>query len=154
MVHTKHWQALSSRLARLALMFATPFWKLAGSQVNGYQGHSPRIQEDIVTDKKTAETKPQMLLRTHRQQIPDPLSPEQLRLDRGFTPGGAVTKMTPRAKHVVGYRGFQRGNKCKEVSRRDTGERQLLVGEKKNCVLLTCDGVVGPNLCVDCVRCP
>jgi len=86
----------------------------ASSQVNGYQGHSPRIQTDIVDDELSAECKPQMLLRTFRQQIPDPLSPADLRLDRGFAPGQS-SSMTARVKHVNGYRGFQRGNKCKEV---------------------------------------
>ena len=65
-------------------------------------------------DELSAECKPQMLLRTFRQQIPDPLSPADLRLDRGFAPGQS-SSMTARVKHVNGYRGFQRGNKCKEV---------------------------------------
>ena len=46
------------------------------------------------------------------QRAPD-IKPEDLRLERGFAEGEQRI-LIPRHKHISGYRGFQRGNKCKE----------------------------------------
>mmetsp|Transcript_42449 Transcript_42449/g.96065 ORF Transcript_42449/g.96065 Transcript_42449/m.96065 type:complete len:223 (+) Transcript_42449:153-821(+) len=79
----------------------------------GYCGHSPLVQTEIQDEKTSQAAQPQILLHSHRMQVPPQVGKAELRLDRTFQPGES-RQMVPRVKHVAGYRGFQRGNKCKE----------------------------------------
>lgn len=79
----------------------------------GYQGHSLLVQKEIEDDEISKNAAPQILLRAPRIQSARPLEPGDLRLDRSFKPGES-SRFEPRVKHIAGYRGFQRGNKCRE----------------------------------------
>jgi len=72
------------------------------------------VQVEIQNDKTSLDNMPKILLRAQRQQHPPSITKEDMRLDRTFAPGTSKT-LVPRAKHIIGYKGFQRGNKCKEV---------------------------------------
>lgn len=71
------------------------------------------VQVEIQNDKTSLDNMPKILLRAQRQQHPPSITKEDMRLDRTFAPGTSKT-LVPRAKHIIGYKGFQRGNKCKE----------------------------------------
>lgn len=92
-------------------MASPPVRRAAAS---GYQGHSLLVQKEIEDDQVSKNAAPQVLLRAPRLQRAQPVNPTDLRLDRSFLPGEARVRLEPRAQHVAGYRGFQRGNKCRE----------------------------------------
>jgi len=80
---------------------------------SGYQGHSLLVQKESEDDQISKNSAPQILLRAPRLQSAQPVDPADLRLAQSFLPGES-RRFEPRVKHIAGYRGFQRGNKCRE----------------------------------------